>query len=374
MRIFYVIDSLKIGGAEMLLLAMVRRYLRLDHQIQVAYFSEGPLHDELTELGVPVHRISRRGLADPRALFRLLALLRRERPEVVHTHLRKSDLLGQPAAAIAGTRVRVSSIHNEDPWRRNKLLTLIHRVCTGRCQKVIAVSREAGEFLVETGTYPAEKIVSIDNGIDLERFDPERVVPADKTTLWGLEPGDPAIGIVGRLEPQKGHHVLLEAAAIVVREMPGARFVIVGDGPLRPELEAQRARLGLEEHVVFAGISRDVPATLAALDVVVSSSLWEGLPLTLLEAMAMAKPLVCTAVGGVRSLLEDGRTGVVVAPGDPEALSRGLLRLLGDPREAARLGARAAATVRESYSEETMHERILDVYRSLQTGEARECV
>ncbi len=369
MRILYVIDSLKVGGAEMLLFGMLRRYAAQGHDLRVAYFTEGPLGDEIEALGVAVDRISRRGLTDPRALFRLLGILRRGRFDVVHTHLRKSDLVGQLAAALAGVPVRVSSAHNVDPWRKNALLTLIHRLCTRGCQQVIAVSSQVEEYLVRTRTCPAAKIVTIENGIDLERFDPERVAPADRSQ-WGLAPEDLAIGMVGRLEPQKGHDILLAAAARVVRAEPRARFVIVGDGYLREELEAQRARLGLERQVVFAGISRDVPATLAALDVVVSSALWEGLPLTLLEAVAMARPVVATAVGGITGVLEHGRTGVLVAPGDPDALSRALLEVLGDPRAAAERAARAAEVVRARYGERTMHERILGVYRRLSPNRA----
>lgn len=364
MRILYLIDSLNVGGAEILLVALARHCLEQGHRVRVAYFTDGPLREELVALGVPVDRLGKRGLADPRALVRLLRLLKRERPDVVHTHLRKSDLAGQLAAGLRGVPVRVSSAHNADPWRRRRLLTWIHRLCTWRCQRVIAVSAPVAEHLVATASYPAERIVTIENGIDLERFDPERTVAQDRTE-WGAASDDVTIGVVGRLEPQKGHSVLLEAAVEVVREAPNARFVIVGEGALRDELEAQRARLGLDERVVFAGLSRDVPATLAALDVVVSSSHWEGLPLSLLEAMAMRKPVVATAVGGVTQVMEDGVTGVLVSAADPGELAGGLLRVVRDPAWAAGLGERAAQVVRLRYGEETMHRRILEVYRSL---------
>lgn len=365
MRILYVIDSMKVGGAEQLLVGMLRTYTRADHRIAVAYFSPGPLEQDVAALGVPAQRISRHGLADPMALPRLLGLMRRLRPHVVHTHLVKSDLVGQLAAAIARVPVRISSAHNVDPWRRWTALTFINRMITCRCQQVIAVSREVRDYLVSVHAYPTEKIVTIENGIDLERFDPQRQRRLDMASRWGVGGGDPTIGVIGRLEPQKGHTILLEAALRVTQKLPRARFLVIGDGPLRTELEAQRTRLGLDDRVIFTGVLRDIPAVLAALDVVTFPSLWEGLPVGLLEAMAMERPVVATAVGGIPGVLGDGRSGVLVSAGDPDDLSRGLLQVLGDPVLAQRLGTQARQIVRQRYSAETMHRRILALYDGL---------
>lgn len=365
MRIVYVIDSLKVGGAEMLLLDMLRTYGDQGHRLAVAYFTPGPLEREVTALGVPAFRVSRNGLADPTALPRLLGFIRRERPDVVHTHLRKSDLVGQLAAALAGVPVRVSSIHNTDPWRRKAALSRINRLLNSPCQRVIAVSQEVHDYLLATHAYPPEKLVTIDNGIDLARFDPQRQPPADLAAAWGLDPTAPTIGVIGRLEPQKGHSVLLEAAVRVTRELGEARFLVIGDGPLRTQLEARRSGLGLDGRVIFTGVLRDIPATLAALDLVAFSSLWEGLPVTMLEAMAMARPVVATAVGGIPGVLCDGENGVLVRAGDPEALAHGLLRVLRDPQLARRLGQQAREVVLQHYSAQTMHRRILDLYQGL---------
>ncbi|MGH9381471.1 MAG: glycosyltransferase [Thermoanaerobaculia bacterium] len=365
MRILYVIDSLKVGGAEMLLLDMLRGYRDQGHRLAVAYFSPGPLEGEVAALDVPASRVSRSGLADPRAVLRLVGLIRRQRPQVVHTHLWKSDLAGQLAAALAGVPVRVSTAHNVDPWRRRGALARINRLFTSRCQRVIAVSREVHDYLVETRAYQPEKLVTIENGIDLTRFDPHRQPPANLAATWGFEPDAPMIGVVGRLEPQKGHSVLLEAAVHVTRELPKARFLVVGDGHLRSELEAQRSRLGLDSRVVFTGVVHDVPATLSALDAITFPSLWEGLPVALLEAMAMEKPVVATTVGGIPEVVRDGVSGVLVPPGDPEALARGLLGVLRDPTLARRLGTQARQVVRQRYSAQTMHRRILDLYSGL---------
>lgn len=364
MRILHVIDSLKIGGAEMLLVDLLRAIQREGHSSKVAYFTPGPLGRELDALNVPVHRLSRHGLADPRAVVRLLDLIRRWRPDVVHTHLTKSDLTGQFAAALGRAPARVSTAHNTDPWRRRRLLTRTNRLITRGCQRVIAVSSEVRDYLVSLEAYPPEKIVTVENGIDLQRFDPSRQQPMDRAAVWGFGNEHPVIGVVGRLEPQKGHSVFLEAAARVTAEAPAARFVVIGDGSLRPTLEAQRDRLGLTGCVAFAGVLQDVPAALAALDVVAFPSLWEGLPVALLEAMAMERPIVATAVGGMVGVLRDGVTGLLVAPGEHDELARGLLQVLHDPALARRLGTQARDFVREHHSMQTMHRRILDLYQN----------
>lgn len=364
MRILYVIDSLKVGGAEILLVDLLRIVERQGHEATVAYFSPGPLDRELATLGVPAHRLSRRGLADPRAVLRLLGLIRTWRPHVVHTHLTKSDLVGQLAAALGRVPVRISSAHNVDPWRRSRVLTRINRLITSRCQWVIAVSNEVRDYLTAVRAYPAEKLVTVANGIDLERFDPQRRKPVDRTSAWGLGAEHIAIGVIGRLEPQKGHSVLLEAATRVVGEVPESRFLFIGDGSLRAELEAQRTRLGLDEQVIFTGVMQDVPAVLAALDAVAFPSLWEGLPVALLEAMAMEKPIVATAVGGMPGVLRDGVSGMLVPPGEPVELARGLLGILRDPAMAGALGRQARRVVRRDHSAQAMHQRILALYQS----------
>lgn len=365
LRILHVIDSLKVGGAEVVLIDMLRTHRRQGHQIDVAYFTPGPFHQELSELDIPTHRLSSVGIADPRAAIRLLGLIRRLRPHVVHTHLAKSDLVGQPVAALARVPLRITSTHNTDPWRRKSALARINRLAASRCRRVIAVSQEVHDYLVSTRSYPAEKIVTIEYGIDLERFDPQRQRPMDRLARWGIGPEHPTIGIVGRLEPQKAHEILLDAMARVTSEMPEVRLLVIGEGPLRPALEARRIRLGLDGRVIFAGLVRDIPAALAALDFVTFSSLWEGLPVALLEAMAMEKPVVATAVGGVPGVIHDGVSGVLVPSGDPDALARGLLRVLRNPTLARSMGKQARDIVRRDHSAERMHQRILALYREL---------
>jgi glycosyltransferase involved in cell wall biosynthesis len=364
MRILYLIDSLNIGGAEMLLLAMLRGY-QAQHELGVAYFTHGPLYEDIRALGIPVHRLSTRGLADPRALPRALALMRAWQPQVVHTHLFKSDLIGQLAAALAGVPVRVSSIHSINPWRRKRLLSAINRQIVRRTHAFIAVTPEVSEYTQRWSGYPAHKMVVIDNGVDLHRFDPDTVTPLDKTAVWGQPPDSLLIGMIGRLQPPKGHDILLRAAAEVLAACPQARFVIIGDGPLRPQIEAQRSALGLDDQVILTGAVRDIPSALAALDVVAFPSIWEGLPVALLEAMAMRRPVAATTVGGIPDVLAGEHGGLLIPPSDPGALAAALIRLLRDAELRRTLGAQARQVVAERYSAATMQQRVLDLYQSI---------
>ena len=366
MKIVYVIDSLKVGGAEVLLLSMVKDYQARGFDIAVAYFSDGPLRREFDALGIATHRISRHGLRNPLLFVRLLGLIWREKPDIVHTHLRKSDLAGQLCAALMRVPVRISTAHNADPWRRNRLLSFIDRTVTAGCHRVIAVSPEIRDYLLEVAGYQPDNVVAIPNGIDLKRFDPITTTALNPLELWGFDDDSPLIGIIGRLDPQKDHENFLNAARLVCDDFPAARFVVVGEGPLRQQLETRAGNLGLENQIRFTGIMRNMPELLATLDLVVFSSRWEGLPVALLEALAMNRAVVATSVGGIPGLINHEQTGLLVPPGDPEALAHGILKLLGDADTAQHVANQGRALVQAGFSVTSMHNKVLAIYTSVQ--------
>ncbi|MBC8171403.1 MAG: glycosyltransferase [Anaerolineae bacterium] len=363
MRIMYIIDSTKFGGAEMLLLAMVQRYAP-DHEVSVVYFTHGPLYEDYIKLGVKIQRITTKGLKDPLVFPRLISLMRSEKPDVVHTHLSKSDFLGLPAALIAGVPARISTIHNVDQWRQNRLFSFIMRQWERVVHHHIAVSSKVRDYVLEYSHYPASKITTIDNGVDTDQFNPTKITPVSKAE-WNIPADAPVIGMVARLEASKAHHLLLDAAALVVKAMPKVRFLIVGEGPLRPDLEAQREQLGLQQNVIFAGLRRDVPNIMAMLDIVTFSSKWEGLPVAMLEGMAMARPIVSTSVGGIPDVITSGKNGLLAPSGDAHALAEGYLKVLNDPALAKSLGDAARQTVIERFSAAAMHQNILDLYNTI---------
>jgi glycosyltransferase involved in cell wall biosynthesis len=361
-RVLYIIDSLGIGGAETLLLDLVDAAQARGWERRVAYFTPGPLGPEFADRGVETTRLSASGLRDPRAVLRACALMRRFRPDVVHTHLTKSDLVGQPAAWAAGVPRRMLTLHNTDPWRNKPALARAYRLATAGAQLRIAVSAQVADHAVATGSAPASGVRTVDNGIDLGVFDPDRVRPMSLEP-WGLGAfGTVTIAIIGRLIDQKDHATFLAAAAMVAARRPQARFLVVGDGPLRGALTARSERLGLSDRLVFAGVQRAMPELLAAVDVAAFSSAWEGLPVTLLEAMAMRLPIASTAVGAIPDVVAEGREGLLTPPGDPAALARALDRLVLDPGLRRTMGAAGRRTVAARYGASAMHDRIFGFY------------
>lgn len=365
LRILQVIDGMNIGGAETLLVDLVRRLREAGHDVQVAYSSPGPMSARLTEMGVTLTRLPRLARVDPVLLFRLMNLMRREKPDLVHTHLFKSDLHGRIAARLTGVPVVISTAHNNDSWARRALLGWLYGRTSMLADRIIAVSEEVREYQLKHTFIPPEKIVTIDNGVDMRRFDGQEDAGRAVRAEFGIDSDAPLVGIIGRLSEQKDHATFLQAAARIRAELPKARFLIVGDGALRGALIEQARSLGLGEAAIFAGLRSDIPAVMAALDVLVFSSRWEGLPVTLLEGMAAGKPVVSTAVGGVPGVVGESESALLVPPGMASLLADAVVRVLRDPQLARKLSAAARTRVREKYSLDSMLDRTLALYEEL---------
>lgn len=360
-RILYGVDSLKVGGAEMLLLDHLDRAAERGLAAHVAYFTPGPLERELAARGVGSTRLSSAGLRDPRALARATALMRRWRPSVFHSHLTKSDLVGQLAAAITAVPRRIVTLHNAEPWRRSRALSSLYRTATSRAHGFIAVSQEVADYVAGTGGVTARRVRVIPNGVDLQRFNPNAIAPMDLSS-FGVPSGAVTASIIGRLTAQKDHETFLCAAARLAAREPRVHFLVTGDGPLRAALKARAAELGLSDRLTFTGIVHDVPGLLAAVDIVVLSSRWEGLPMTMLEAMAMQRPVVATRVGGIPSVIEHERSGILVDAENPAALADGIGRLVANEKERRSFGRAAAAVVAQRHDGRSMMDQVFRVY------------
>lgn len=362
MRILFVIDSLRVGGAETLLLDLLDAARARGDQAEVAYFSPGPLEPEVDRRGIKTTRLSHRGLKDPLALWRALRLIQRFNPDVVHSHLTKSDLVGQLAARLAGRR-RVVTLHNNDPWRTRSVVSAAYHLITGRPDAMIAVSPLVADYVAQHGGVPREQIEVIRNGVDLKRFSAQGTVPLD-LSQFGVAPDALVVAKVGRLNRQKDHANFLQTAAILAKEVPKAHFLVVGDGELMADTRALAQQLGLDDsRLTFTGNIRQMPELLAALDLFVLASAWEGLPMVLLEAMAMGVPVVSTAVGGVPALITDGANGRLAPASDPKALAQAAADLLTDASARGALGAAGQDTVRRHYSGRAMTDRIWSIYQ-----------
>ncbi|HVO09967.1 MAG TPA: glycosyltransferase [Vicinamibacteria bacterium] len=298
----------------------------------------------LQEQGIPVHHLGR-GRFDPRSVRDIAALARRVCARILHVHGYTAADFGRLAARLAGCRL-VLHEHFADP-RMPAYQAVADRLLAPWTDAAIAVSDSTRRFLVEERHVPAARVRLIWNGAPLDEFAPVRAERALAVRDGLGIPRDAlVVGTIGRLNAQKGHRFLLEATALLVPRQPRLRVLIAGDGDLMGELRQQAGGLGIADRVLFAGHRADVPDLLGALDVFCISSVYEGTPLALFEAMAAGKTVVSTAVDGCREVLEDGVTGLLVPPQNEAALAAGLERVLADEGLRRALGAAALAASR----------------------------
>jgi glycosyltransferase involved in cell wall biosynthesis len=300
-------------------------------------------NDTLDELGIDVAYMHRSKF-DPATLPALLKELDRRQADVVHLHGYGASTFGRLAAAIRHIPVVVHEHANltDTPWFQK----VADRVLAPATDIAIAVSQSTADFTTRARLIPAERTKVVYLGVPLEEFSrvrtPDEVAEARRAL--GIPPDAFAIGTVTRLMPSKGNEYLVEAARQVIDALPAARIYIIGEGELQPSLEARAAALQLGDRLVFSGFHRDVAQALSALDLLVFPSLWEGTPLTVLEALAMGKAIVSTDADGLKDVLTDGHDARMVPRRDAAALADAIVRLAGDPAERARLGANARRT------------------------------
>lgn len=298
-----------------------------------------PATDWLAGQGVPVHHL-RRGRFDPRIVRDLVALVRARGARVLHVHGYAAADFGRLAARATGARL-VLHEHFADP-RMPRYQAVADRLLSRLTHGAIAVSGSTRDFLVRERFVPEDRVRVIWNGAPLDEFAP---VPRERALALRAELGLAAdalvVGSIGRLNAQKGHAHMLDAAARLLPRHPLARVLIVGDGDLGPALRERARELGIADRTIFAGHRADVAELLGVLDVFCISSLYEGTPLALFEAMAARKAVVSTAVDGCREVLVDGESGLLVPPADPAALAAALERTLADPALRERLASAA---------------------------------
>jgi len=311
--------------------------------------------------GLRCYELDCRGQIDPRAILALRRLLRKERIDIVHSHETKSNVYGLLSTWGTGVRT-VATCHN---WigtgRKIRFYNVLDKLLLKFLDRVAAVSGPVRDEAIRFGV-DSREVVQIDNAIDHTKFE---VAEARATALresLGLEPGRPVVGTISRLSDEKNIETLLDAFHGVTRRQPGARLLIIGDGPHRSELERRTASLGIDDAVRFLGVRRDVPELLSIMDVFVLASLREGMPMVVLEAMAAAKPVVATAIGAIPTVIEHERSGILVPDPTPDAVGARIVRLLAEPAEAREMGRAARRVVRERFSAERMADDYLQLY------------
>lgn len=357
-RMVRVIARLNIGGPAIQAITLTKRLEPLGYNTRLVRGSEGAEEGSMDylahELAVSPTLIAsmRRdpGLSDLRALAQLVRILRRDRPHIVHTHAAKGGTLGRVATLIAfplpsRRPAIVHTFHGHSltgyfSSRTARLFLEIERVLARRTDALIAVSPEVRDDLVGLGVADAERFTVIPLGFDLRPFmddsqRTERRVRMRKE--WSIAPDEKVVVLIARLVPIKRVDRFLRVARLLPISAE-VRFVIVGDGELRDELMGSSDAAALGDRLLWAGFRQDIPDICFASDVIALTSDNEGTPVSLIEAQAAAVPVVGTDVGGVRSAVHDGKTGVLTAPDDEQALADAIKGLLGDPEAARRMG------------------------------------
>lgn len=342
------------------------------HQLFVACPSHGPLTEALRAEGAEVLVFPMRKTYDLLAIYRICKILRKYKIDVIHSHGLLVNILSRVASYLANTRVSISTAHiplnlKSGKQAQNifeKLMVPYYLIMDNLTslfnQKVIAVSHAVKRDLMEQGV-DSKRIVVVQNGIDLTR---ER--RNDRNTEGTLKRAGnhPIVGTITRLSPQKDIPTFLKMAGLVIKDVPKAQFLIVGDGEKRREFQDLAGKLGLGDHVRFLGYRKDVPDLLRTFDIFALSSLWEGLPIVILEAMAAEKPVVATAVDGVAEVVEHGKTGLLVEPQRPDLLAKSVIELIRNPNRAKGMGKRGRERLERSFSIKRVINTVEQIYLS----------
>lgn len=354
LRVQFIVPGLGVGGAERHLLTLLPAMDRSRFAPSlISIGRRGELFAELVAAGVPARALGRSKRESGRALAELVAHMRRTRPDVVVVQGYNAEVLGRIAALLSRVpRTVVWLHHSSDITPRGRVQRVADRVLQPATSAYYGVARGQVPYFTEVLGFPPSKVRIVHNGTDPELF-PFVPVPPRGSGLaasLGIGPEHAVVGIVAVLRPEKDHATFFRAARIVIDQLPRARFLVVGDGTLRAELSRLVDELGIAEKVIFTGSRSDVGELLSLVDVFALTSLTECFPMSVLEAMAIGRPAVCTAVGGIPEILDEGVTGYMVRPRDPAGLAERLLGLLSDPVRARAMGRAARARVESEFT------------------------
>lgn len=361
--VVHMIYRLDIGGLETLLVDTINRMPPGEYRHAVVCLTDyTDFAQRITRPGVELHALHKPyGKGSLASHLDLWRLLRRLRPAILHTY-NLGTIEYAATAWAAGVPARVHAEHGRDardPQGLNRKHNLLRRLVSPFIDRIVPVSRDLRGWLIDVVGLPQRKLVLIDNGVDTERFRPATARETNRDAF--------VIGTVGRLQDVKDQATLIKAFALLRAMLPDEelRLVLVGDGPLRPQLEAQVRAEGLEAIVEFAGPRSDVETAMRGFSLFALTSIAEGTPVTLLEAMACGLPVVATRVGGIPDLVQDGVAGTLVPARDPQALAQAFAAYVRDPLLARSHGAAGRARIEQKYSMQAMLAAYVGLYDGL---------
>jgi glycosyltransferase involved in cell wall biosynthesis len=392
LRILQIIGNLDIGGAQEVVRTLAK-YLEQCGQVPVVCsFKDGPLRQEIERMGIPVEILPKKRysiLAFPQFVVEMIrlrkalaGLVEKYQIDVIQTHLLRSlDFLVLTLRLEAKRPLVFWTVHNDkftlqaEDLPELKWLLIpkrwahlwLYRLASIWVDGFIAVSPQVEASIMKDINPIRKKVTTICNGVDVSRYT-HQVDRAGVRARLGLSESDCLVIVVGTLKEQKGHRILIEAAPEIIDRYPRLQILLVGDGALRAELQTQVSTAGIDRHVSFLGTRGDIPELLGASDLFVLPSLWEGLPMALIEAMASGLPIVATSVSGTRQVMVSGETGLLVPPGDPIRLKEAIIFLLADQRRAKQMGHLALRRIEASFSARKQAEDHIALYRTVGRG------
>ncbi|HUS35608.1 MAG TPA: glycosyltransferase [Verrucomicrobiae bacterium] len=370
-KILLVVTGLGVGGAEWQVVALAHRFQALGSKVAVVTLIEpGRLKEEFVRVGIPVESLGmKRGLPGPGALLKLARIVKRENPDVVHSHMFHANIVGRVSRTMWRNVPLVCTIHNVNEvsasstkWNKKTWRDDAYRWTNGLASRTTAICDTATKRYVDVGAFRNGQIETVVNGIVVSKFARDAVAGAKLRKELGLE--NKIVGLmVARMEPPKDQALLLRAWAGAVAKHPNLQLVLVGDGPARAELENLAAELKIASNVSFMGIRKDVSAFMSMADFFLLITIMEGLPLVILEAAAASLPAVASITGGIPEAVRDGETGFLVPPGDLEKLTEAILKMAALPAsERAAMGTKAHAAIAKRFDLDLIVERWLQIY------------
>jgi len=362
-RVLHVIDSLDLGGAQVVVENLIKYGDREQFDFEVATMhGYGVFWERLKQLGVPLHSLSFHHKV-PLYVPRLAAMCLLQRYDVVHTHLLASNVIAKPVAALCGVRVRINHDHCNDKLTDPRKWALPADKFMNRFSShVIAVSESTRAFVLEHEGVSPDKATTIYNGIDLEKYRPRPDERASARSKLGIPEDAFVVAGIGRLTFQKNFTLFLEVAADVLKKNPQAVFVIAGTGEDETALKAKADELGISSKVHFLGMVSDTSALYPAADILLLTSRYEGLPITILEAMATSVAIVASNLDGMREILRDGENAALVLAEDSAQFVQRVCELIEQPALKDKLAVAALEAARQKYCARTMAGKVEEIY------------
>lgn len=374
-RVLHIHTRGVVGGSGTNTLFTMENLPKDKYIAELACGSGGPLVDEAKKNNLTLEKVPHlineiNPFFDLVAIFELIILMTRKNYDIVHTHNSKAGILGRFAANISRVPIIIHTQHScvykygTLNYFQKKLFYFLEKISARFTDKIIYISQSLREEFIKSNISTKDNSVTIYSGIDIKNFKITVDVARKKQQL-GLETGDFLVGIISRLEAGKGNEFVIESIPRIIKKVHNIKFIFVGEGCLRPNLESLAVSLGVKDKIKFLGLREDVPELLHIFDIVCLASLYEGMGRVLLEAQAAGTPVVATKIGGIVDIVKDGKTGILVPARDTDALADAIIKLAQDKNLRAKMSEEAQRFVDWRFSSEKMVEDIINLYEEL---------